>query len=123
MTLSTNNQLGKQICRQRQSLLLSQEKLSELAGLTQSVISRIERGGGCNLRTLEAIAKALGCKLLIQFKPAMANFRIRVAATVDCPFTEIERNGRIVRQVPNNRYVRDLKEESLRLLRNNGESE
>lgn len=42
---------------------LDQMELAELTGVSQSTISRIERGSGVLLGTAQALAKALGCSV------------------------------------------------------------
>lgn len=50
----------------RKHLGISQKRLSELAGVPQSTISSVEKGArGMSLSTLNKIAKALSCDLLV----------------------------------------------------------
>lgn len=50
---------------------LSQKQLSELTGINQADISRIENGNGNpSLRTLQRLAEGLGMKLKLEFVPA-----------------------------------------------------
>lgn len=50
---------------------LSQKQLSELTGINQADISRIENGNGNpSIRTLQRLAEGLGMKLKLEFVPA-----------------------------------------------------
>ena len=56
--------LGLQYAEARQALRLTQQELSELSGVTQADISRIERGAGNPTEaTLQRLAEALGGRL------------------------------------------------------------
>jgi len=56
--------LGLQYTEARQARGLTQQKLSELSGVTQADISRIERGAGNPTEaTLQRLAEALGGRL------------------------------------------------------------
>lgn len=61
--------LGQLIYDLRTQAGLSQRALAERMGTTQSVISRLEEGGGANNRldTLARVAAALGRHLVISF--------------------------------------------------------
>lgn len=61
--------LGQLIYDLRTQAGLSQRALAERMGTTQSVISRLEEGGGANNRldTLARVAAALGRHLIITF--------------------------------------------------------
>jgi ribosome-binding protein aMBF1 (putative translation factor) len=61
--------LGQLIYDLRTSAGLSQRELAERMGTTQSVISRLEEGGGAKNRidTLARVAKALGRHLILSF--------------------------------------------------------
>lgn len=49
---------------------LSQKQLSELTGINQADISRIENGNGNpSIRTLQRLAEGLGMKLKLEFVP------------------------------------------------------
>ncbi len=53
----------------REELRLSQRELATRAGISHSVISRIESGeNAASLKTLERIAAALNMQLLVRFE-------------------------------------------------------
>ncbi|MGH9227750.1 MAG: helix-turn-helix domain-containing protein [Acidimicrobiales bacterium] len=62
-------QLGELIYDLRSEAGLSQRELAERMGTTQSVISRLEEGGGARNRidTLARVARALGRHLVVSF--------------------------------------------------------
>lgn len=63
-SLSINQKIGIKICFLRKRLKYSQEKLGELADLSSTSISAIERGeSNPTIETLERIAKALNIEL------------------------------------------------------------
>lgn len=63
-SLTTSEKIGIKIRLLRTKLKLSQEKLAELASLSKTSISTIERGESKpTIETLERIAKALGVEL------------------------------------------------------------
>ncbi len=54
----------------RKSSGLTQKQLSERTGIAQSDISKLESGNGNpSLRTLERLAKGMGMRIQIEFKP------------------------------------------------------
>ena len=54
----------------RKSSGLTQKQLSERTGIAQSDISKLESGNGNpSLRTLERLAKGIGMRVQIEFKP------------------------------------------------------
>jgi len=60
-------QLGEQISRARSATRMTQEELAAKSGVRQETISRIERGNASpSLRTLEALASALGKRLEVR---------------------------------------------------------
>ena len=61
----TEYEIMRMLVMARAEKNLTQKELSELSGVRQSNISRIERG--MCIPTLEAIAKGLGKKLKIEF--------------------------------------------------------
>jgi ribosome-binding protein aMBF1 (putative translation factor) len=62
-------EVGKMIRQLREARQLSQRKLAERMGTTQSVIGRLEGGGSKpTLATLERAAKALGLRLEVRFQ-------------------------------------------------------
>ncbi len=64
----TEYEIMRMLIMARAEKNLTQKELSELSGVRQSNISRIERGMCIpNIPTLEAIAKGLGKKLKIEF--------------------------------------------------------
>lgn len=61
--------VGLPVSTARRSRRLSQSELAEKASMDQSDISKIERGiANPSVRTLQKIANALNCKLVISFK-------------------------------------------------------
>ena|SRR6266851_10290418 len=64
----SNYQLAERVRNLRESRGISQQDLAERMGTTQSVISRLESGGGKpSLTTLERVGVALGADLVIAF--------------------------------------------------------
>ncbi len=49
------------LLRQRNLATLTQEQLAQVAGVQRQTIGRIEQGGEASLRTVRALARALGC--------------------------------------------------------------
>ncbi len=69
--LEPEYQIVKAIVELRAEKNLSQKQLSELTGINQADISRIENGNANpSLRTLQRIAEGLGMKLKLEFVPA-----------------------------------------------------
>ncbi|MBR6020298.1 MAG: helix-turn-helix transcriptional regulator [Lachnospiraceae bacterium] len=58
--------IGESLRRIRKDAALSQEKVAEQAGLSQSEISNIERGTGCSLYSGERFANALSYELFLR---------------------------------------------------------
>jgi ribosome-binding protein aMBF1 (putative translation factor) len=58
--------IAKELHKARTKAHLSQIQLAERMGTTQSVISRIERGGNVSVDTLARYAKACGGKLQLK---------------------------------------------------------
>lgn len=58
-------ELGIKIAEARRARNLSQRQLAELAGVTQPMIARLEQPSNhsATVRTLAAVAAALGCRL------------------------------------------------------------
>ena len=76
--------LGQLIYDLRTEAGLSQRELAERMGTTQSVISRLEEGGGAKNRidTLARVAEALGRHLIVSFPekvPAKLKDAVQVA--------------------------------------------
>lgn len=73
----TSRDLGDLIRSERTARGLSQEGLAQAAGISQTQVSRIERGLGCAERTLEAIAALLNLssETLDDFSPARGRAR------------------------------------------------
>ena len=76
--------LGQLIYDLRTGAGLSQRELAERMGTTQSVISRLEEGGGAKNRidTLALVAEALGRHLIVSFPekvPAKLKDAVQVA--------------------------------------------
>ena len=67
--------LGQLIYDLRRDAGLSQRELAERMGTTQSVISRLEEGGGARNRidTLARVATALGRHLVLSFPAEVPN--------------------------------------------------
>lgn len=63
--------LALAIAKARQARHLSQRDLARLAGLTQAMVARLEnpKNTSATLKTLAALATALGCRLRIAFEP------------------------------------------------------
>ena len=62
--------LGKKIRDARKKQGLSQKKLAKRLGISQQLISRIEKGGeNMSLRTLSSISRALGKRIEINLNP------------------------------------------------------
>ena len=62
--------IAEQVAERRAALGLSQQRLAELCGTTQSAIARLESGGRPpRIDTLLGIAAALDCELLVELKP------------------------------------------------------
>lgn len=69
--LEPEYQIVKAMVELRAKKNLSQKQLSELTGINQADISRIENGNANpSLRTLQRLADGLGMKLKIEFVPA-----------------------------------------------------
>lgn len=54
------NRLGRLIRERREALGISQKELADRAGLTQQMISKIERGKALPLPRLESISQVIG---------------------------------------------------------------
>jgi transcriptional regulator with XRE-family HTH domain len=62
-------QIAQQVAEQRKAHGLSQQKLAELTGTTQSAIARLESGGRPpRIDTLLRIAEALDCQLGVELR-------------------------------------------------------
>jgi ribosome-binding protein aMBF1 (putative translation factor) len=62
-------EVGREVRRQREAANLTQQQLADRAGMTQSVIARLEAGGTePTLATLDRVARALGLELTIAFQ-------------------------------------------------------
>lgn len=57
---------------QREKMHLSQTELAARIHSSQAVVSRLERGGNVQIKTLNKIAKALNAKLKVEFIPHRA---------------------------------------------------
>lgn len=42
----------------------SQQELAKRSGVAQSIVSRVEAGGGMNIETLRSLAEAFGCAVV-----------------------------------------------------------
>lgn len=66
--LEPEYQITRAIIRLREYNHISQKKLSEITGITQSDISKLENGSANpSLNTLKRLAKGLDCSLHIEF--------------------------------------------------------
>lgn len=64
-------QIVRALIKIRAEKNISQKQLSELTGINQADISRIENGNANpSLRTLQRLADGLGMKLKVEFVPA-----------------------------------------------------
>lgn len=61
----TERQIIDRLLARKKELGLSQSELAKRAGIRQSVLSRIEAGGGAMTKTLVALADALGMSLAV----------------------------------------------------------
>lgn len=61
----TERQIIDRLLARKRELGLSQSELAKRAGIRQSVLSRIEAGGGAMTKTLVALADALGMSLAV----------------------------------------------------------
>jgi ribosome-binding protein aMBF1 (putative translation factor) len=62
--------IADQVVDQRRRRRLSQAALAELVGTTQSAIARLESGGRPpRIDTLQRIAEALDCELVVSLRP------------------------------------------------------
>jgi transcriptional regulator with XRE-family HTH domain len=62
--------IADQVVDQRRRRRLSQAELAELVGTTQSAIARLESGGRPpRIDTLQRIAEALDCELVVSLRP------------------------------------------------------
>lgn len=64
-----DNQVGQALKQVREAQGQSQEQLAAMTNLSPITISRIENGARTSLATLQDLAQALGCQLVIEFKP------------------------------------------------------
>ena len=63
-------QIAEQVSARRTQVGLSQQRLAELCGTTQSSIARLEGGGRPpRIDTLLRIADALDCELAVELRP------------------------------------------------------
>ncbi len=61
-------ELGRALLRARETCGMTQEELARRAGISQEVISKLERGGSNpTMRTLERLARAMDMCLIIKF--------------------------------------------------------
>jgi transcriptional regulator with XRE-family HTH domain len=62
--------IAAQVAERRQARSLSQKELAALVGTTQSAIARLESGGRPpRIDTLQRIANALDCELVVTLRP------------------------------------------------------
>ena len=63
-------QIAGRVAERRVAMNMSQRRLAELCGTTQSAIARLERGGRPpRIDTLLRIAEALECELIVDLIP------------------------------------------------------
>ena len=63
-------QIAERVANRRKELDLSQAELAELVGTTQSAIARLESGGRPpRIDTLQRLAAALDCDLVVELRP------------------------------------------------------
>ena len=68
--LEPERQIMRAIVEGRDEQALTQKQLSEMTGITQADISRLENGtGNPSLRTLKRLAEGLGMSLKVEFVP------------------------------------------------------
>jgi len=68
--------IAEQVADRRAELGISQQRLAELCGTTQSAIARLESGGRPpRIDTLLRIAEALECELVVELRPTDARRR------------------------------------------------
>lgn len=72
--LKDTGDLASHLKRLRIGLLLSQEKLAMLAGVSPAAISRIEAGKG-TIKTAEKVAAAMNCTVRLQVSQEIGNLR------------------------------------------------
>ena len=77
--------MGRRIASQRQLRGLTQQELASASGLTQATVARVEkaRKGRVDLKTVYAIAEALGVSLDELVKPIEAASRVEGQADGD----------------------------------------
>ena len=61
--------VGRAIRAARRRLSITQSQLAEMSGVSQPMISSIERGGGVSVGTLLRLVPSLGLELVIQPRP------------------------------------------------------
>jgi len=72
--LETEFQIISAIIEGRKKKNITQKELSEITGITQSDISRLENGNSNpSLRTLQRLASGLGMKIKLEFVPENNN--------------------------------------------------
>lgn len=70
-------EIARQVSERRKAWDLSQKELAQLCGTTQSAIARIEAGRRPpRIDTLDRIARALDCELVIDLRPKTGGNRI-----------------------------------------------
>lgn len=69
-SLEPERQIIRAIIEGREANGLTQKQLSEITGITQADISRLENGtGNPSIRTLKRLANGLGMQLKLEFTP------------------------------------------------------
>jgi transcriptional regulator with XRE-family HTH domain len=65
------SRIGRSVRELREMREMGQTELAVILGTKQSAVSRIEAGSGANMRlsTLEQLAWALGCELVVELRP------------------------------------------------------
>ena len=96
--IEQDSELGQLIHDLRTAAGLSQRELAERMGTTQSVVSRLEEGGGTRNRldTFERLARALGRHLVVAFPHDRASQPSSATPSSSCSRSLLRRGGLLV---------------------------